>query len=103
MLVDEIFAVYLWKISQKVNDQFYKTVLAYTVLFRECLNELGWAKKIESEGLKIEEEPELKEKMDRDQFCLTQNAEHAPEICNEFVTVFMEHKRNSQFDISKPD
>ncbi len=103
MLVDEIFALYLWKISEKVNDQFYRTVLAYTILFRECLNELGWAKKIESENLKIEEEPELKERMEKEQFCLTNNAEHAPEICNEFVTVFMEQKRNAQFDISKPD
>ena len=103
MRVDEIFALYLWRISQKVNQDFYRTVLAYTILFRECLHELGWAKKIESEGLKLEEDPELKDKMENDPFCLTQNAEHAPEICNEFVTVFMEHKRNAQFDISKPD
>lgn len=66
MLVDEIFAFYLWRISQKVSEPFYRIVLAYAILFRECLNELGWAKKIESEGLKIEEEPELREKMDRD-------------------------------------
>jgi hypothetical protein len=103
MLVDEIFAVYLWRISQKVNDSFYKLVLAYTILFRECLNELGWAKKIESENIKIEEDPVLRERMEKDQFCLTNNAEHAPEICNEFVTVFMEQKRNAQFEISKPD
>jgi hypothetical protein len=95
MLVDEIFAVYLWKISKKVSDIFYRTVLAYTILFRECLNELGWAKKIESENIKIEEDEEIRQQMERDQFCLTQNAEHAPEICNEFVTVFMEHKRNT--------
>ncbi len=77
--------------------------MAYTILFRECLNELGWSKKIESETIKIEDEPELKERMEKEQFCLTNNAEHAPEICNEFVTVFMEHKRNAQFDIGKPD
>ncbi len=103
MLVDEIFAVYLWKISTRVNSEFYRIVLAYVILFRECLNELGWSKKIESENIKLEEEPELKDRMEKEQFCLTNNAEHAPEICNEFVTVFMEHKRNSQFDISKPD
>jgi hypothetical protein len=103
MLVDEIFAVYLWKISQRVSPEFYRVVVAYTILFRECLNELGWSKKIESENIKIEDEPELKERMEKEQFCLGNNAEHAPEICNEFVTVFMEHKRNAQFDISKPD
>ena len=103
MLVEEIFAVYLWKISSRVNSDFYRIVLAYAILFRECLNELGWSKKIESENIKLEEEPELKERMEKEQFCLTNNAEHAPEICNEFVTVFMEHKRNAQFDITKPD
>jgi len=42
MLVDEIFALYLYRISQKVNEIFYKTVLTYAILFRECLNEIGW-------------------------------------------------------------
>ena len=56
MLVDEIFAVYLWRTSQRVNDNFYRTVLTYTILFRECLNDLGWSKKIESESIKIEDE-----------------------------------------------
>ncbi len=103
MLVDEIFALYLYRISNRVNDTFYKIVLAYTILFRECLNELGWQKKIESENINIAEDPELRERMDKEQFCLTNNAEHAPEICNEFVTVFMENKRYAHFDISKPD
>jgi len=53
MLVDEIFAVYLWKISTRVNSEFYRIVLAYVILFRECLNELGWSKKIESENIKL--------------------------------------------------
>jgi hypothetical protein len=64
MFVDEIFAFYLYKISQKVNENFYKIVLMYVILFRECLNEIGWQKKIESEGIKIEEDEELKKKMD---------------------------------------
>jgi len=42
MFVDEIFALYLYKISQKVNESFYKIVLTYVILFRECLNEIGW-------------------------------------------------------------
>jgi hypothetical protein len=64
MLVDEIFALYLYRLSQKVNDGFYKTVLMYGILFRECLNEIGWHKKIESESIKIEEDPDLKTKME---------------------------------------
>ena len=49
MKVDEIFALYLFRTSQKVNRNFYKTVLQYVILFRECLNEIGWQKKKESE------------------------------------------------------
>jgi hypothetical protein len=94
MFVDEIFALYLYRLSVKVNENFYKIVLMYVILFRECLNEIGWQKKIESENIKIEEDDDLRKKMETQQFCLVNNAEHAPEICNEFVTVYMEHKRN---------
>ena len=60
MLVDEIFALYLYRISNRVNQQYYKIVLAYVIFFRECLNEYGWGKKIESEGIKLDAQPELK-------------------------------------------
>ena len=55
MLLDEIFALYLHTLSRKVGDTFFKTVLQYVILFRECLNEIGWVKKQESEGIKLEE------------------------------------------------
>ena len=93
MLVDEIFALYLNQIAKKVNENFYKTVLTYVILFRECLNEIGWQKRLESEGLKLEDNFEFKINMETKSFCLTNNAEHAPEICNEFVTVFLENKK----------
>jgi hypothetical protein len=54
MKVDEIFALYLYHTSKKVNELFYKTILNYTILFRECLNDIGWSKKAESEEIKIE-------------------------------------------------
>lgn len=66
MLVDEIFALYLYRISQRVNESFYRIVLTYAILFRECLNELGWSKKIESENIKIEEDPELRDRMEKE-------------------------------------
>jgi len=44
MMVDEVFALYLSTVSKKVNDTFYRTVLAFVILFRECLNEIGWRK-----------------------------------------------------------
>ena len=60
MLVDEIFALYLYRTSKRTNEIFYKTILAYVIFFRECLNEYGWGKKIESEGIKLESNIELK-------------------------------------------
>lgn len=102
MKVDEIFAYYLYFISKKVNELFYKTVMTYTILFRECLNDIGWTKKMESEDIKLEENQAFKHDMETKAFCIYNNAEHAPEICNEFVTVFMENKRQ-HCEISKPD
>ena len=59
-------------------------------MFRECLNEYGWIKKYESEKQNLERNAE--QEIETKPFCIANNAEHAPEICNEFITVFMEHK-----------
>lgn len=64
MLVDEIFAFYLYQISRKVNEVFYRTVLTYAILFRECLNEIGWSKKMESEDIKLDGNPSYKADME---------------------------------------
>ena len=55
MLADEIFALYLYRMSNRVNAIYYKTVMFYVIFFRECLNEYGWGKKIESEGINLDE------------------------------------------------
>ena len=44
------------------------------------------------------------EELEKKEFCLINTAEHAPEISNEFVTKFMEDKKNefqNQIDIQK--
>jgi len=38
----------------------------------------------------LDEDPNFAEAVRSEQFCLTNSAEHAPEICNEFVTVYMD-------------
>ena len=48
MLADETFALFLYRTSQNVNKEVYKTVLTFVILFRECLNENGWNKLKES-------------------------------------------------------
>mmetsp|Transcript_12418 Transcript_12418/g.9027 ORF Transcript_12418/g.9027 Transcript_12418/m.9027 type:complete len:80 (+) Transcript_12418:1552-1791(+) len=42
---DEIFGLYLRDLSKVVNDSYYKTVLRFVLLYRECLNEYGWLKR----------------------------------------------------------
>ena len=91
MLTDEILALYLYRMSAKLNQSYYKTVLSVIILFRECLNEYGWGKKIESEGLKLESDEALKALIREKEYCQVNNAEHAPEICNDFLTVCMEY------------
>ena len=97
MKVDEIFALYLYKVSQKVNDSFYRTVLAFVIFFRECLNSIGWKKRRESDD---QTPPEELDELESEEFCNVNSAEHAPEICNEFVTIYME-KNKHKFEIIK--
>lgn len=95
MKVDEIFALYLFRISGKVNSCYYKkTALPFIILFRECLNEYGWSKKYNVSDMKeeLERDPVMRHDIANKEFCLNNNAEHAPEICNEFVTVYMEQR-----------
>jgi hypothetical protein len=42
---DEIFAMYLRHVSKQVNETYYRTVLRFVLLYRECLNEYGWLKR----------------------------------------------------------
>jgi hypothetical protein len=94
MKVDEIFALYLYRLSNRVNDHYYKNyALPFVILFRECFNEYGWGKKVGGEEnieKKLEKNPNLRRDMQTKEYCMENNAEHAPEICNEFVTVYME-------------
>jgi hypothetical protein len=54
MLIDETFSLYLYKISLKTNPNYYKTILAFVIFFRECLNQIGWAKRIQSEEIDLD-------------------------------------------------
>lgn len=63
MLIDETFALYLYKISQKTNPSFYKVVLAFVLFFRECLNHIGWTKRIQSDEIDLSKHPDIALKM----------------------------------------
>jgi flagellar biosynthesis GTPase FlhF len=42
---DEIFALYLRHVSKLVNESYYRNVLRFVLLYRECLNEYGWLRR----------------------------------------------------------
>ena len=44
---DDVFCLYLGDICKQVNPTYYKVVLKFIMLYRDCLNELGWQKRRE--------------------------------------------------------
>ena len=67
---------------------------------RIIFNDIGWTKRIESEAIDLNKELALAELISKYPFCLVNTAEHAPLICNEFVTVYVDQNKHL-FEISK--
>ncbi len=85
---DEIFAEYLDYVAKNVKKDCYKLVIKFVFLFRECLNLSGnRVRRTKQIALGIDEKMEDEKEID---YCLANNAEQAPEISNEFVTVYLE-------------
>ena len=49
MSCDEAMAVYLRDVSCKVNETFFKQVIMFVLLYRDCMNQYGWQKLAEAE------------------------------------------------------
>jgi lipopolysaccharide biosynthesis regulator YciM len=100
---DEIFAQYLRHISTMVNEQFYKTMVRFVLLYRDCFNQFGWLKKAEADcreaRITLEEKnvqarvDSYKEMINVYEFSCINNGELLPEICNEFVTIYLNDKK----------
>lgn len=45
---DEVFCLYLRDVCRRVNESYYRTVLRFIILYRECMNEYGWIKRRET-------------------------------------------------------
>ncbi len=45
---EEVFCLYLRDICKKVNENYYRTVMRFVLLYRECMNEYGWIKRRET-------------------------------------------------------
>lgn len=114
MSCDEIFALYLNRLAAHVNPDFYLVCLRFVLGYRECLNKYGWEKKAENDPTiqdkykeKWQNEPavvtpppddiaqkghELKARAGGFDYSTINSAEHAPEVCNEFVTIFVQDR-----------
>ena len=83
-------------------------------MFRDCLDIYGWQKRAENECKEFygqsEYERKLKEKMEYfdemrhdNDFSTINNAEFAPEICNEFVTIYLDEDLNNKGNVSRTE
>lgn len=98
---DEVFALYLREVSRVVNPDVYKNVLKFILLYRECINEFGWQKKLEFEGGNKSID-ELKAEYHFHDYSIWNNAEHLPEVANELIVEYFEN-RGKSYGVSKDD
>lgn len=87
---DETFADYLNDIARIVNKGFYKQMVKFVFLFRECLNHYGDRLNKTKQTQGVVPQPPEKKIEEGEEYCLINNAEQAPEVSNEFVTVYLE-------------
>lgn len=81
MKADQVFAEFLNNVAKNVNKNYYKQMIKFIFLYRECYNTYG--KKIDNLNINKED----------NEYCLANNAELVPDISNDFVTIYLEsHK-----------
>jgi len=85
--IDEIFSKYLIEVSKDTNKEYFEFITKFVILFRECVNKIrdnDIYREIErNEGIICNDNYE--------EFSTKNNAESVPDVCNEFITDFMEN------------
>jgi len=81
--IDEIFSKYLVEVVKDCNKEYFEFITKFVVLFRECINKIKYENSINNNnnGFGIN---------DAEEFSVNNNADTVPDICNEFITDFME-------------
>jgi len=69
--IDEIFSKYLEELYKECNKEYLEFITKFVILFRECINK----HKDDNTG---------------EEFSTKHNADNVPDMCNEFITDFME-------------
>jgi hypothetical protein len=80
---DEAFAKYVIESYDKTCKDYFLFLLKFSILFRECLNEY---KKLEDSDKQYSE---------------VNGAELLPDLCNEFITEFMENNEYFGLDVNE--
>ncbi len=78
---DEIFGKYIVGVFPQANKEYFLFVVKFVVLFRECIN----ISKSDISG----------------EFTSTGNTENVPDMCNEFITEFMETNEFFGLDLNE--
>jgi hypothetical protein len=45
MTCDDVLCLYLGYVAKQVNEMYYRNVLKFVLMFRDCMNQLGWQKR----------------------------------------------------------
>ena len=78
---ERIMAEYLTEMAGKVSQRFFITLIIFTRLYKDGMNEYGWNILAKYKAVTAEERKE--------QFTKRNGAEHVPEACNDFLKAFM--------------
>lgn len=80
---DQIFAQYVIEFFSQTNAKYFNFLLKFVTLFRECIN-----------SFKTNDNPEQ-------EFTQTNGADSVPDLCNEFITEFMESNNNFKLETTE--
>ena len=83
---NEAFYEYLYEFKEKTNEKYFKFLLIFVLLFRECYD--------------ISKNKDIKEE-EQKSFTDILNPEGLPDLCNEFYAEFLEP--NNFFDLNESD
>eukprot|EP00826_Nyctotherus_ovalis_P024033 TRINITY_DN1852_c0_g1_i8.p1 TRINITY_DN1852_c0_g1~~TRINITY_DN1852_c0_g1_i8.p1 ORF type:complete len:447 (+),score=130.68 TRINITY_DN1852_c0_g1_i8:196-1536(+) len=88
---DEVFANYIAFMKERSNIQYCRTVIIFCLLYRECLNHLS--DRLEQEKKNLPESVVMQE--EGEEYCLRNNAEQMPDVCNDFMGRFLSEWRDA--------
>ena len=81
-IAEIVLIKYLYEIGKKATDDFYKTLIIFVRLYRECLNEYGWDCMNKQRKVTLDER--------KTEFAKQKNtADWIPDMCNDFINYYL--------------